>query len=86
MKAAEVSGITAEADVIAPKTRRKIGKTTFIIERHYSGGRDYIDAINDVVMNESGRYENSPDSDKMKPRKVTDRIAADPVTERRTEK
>ena len=47
---AAIKAVPAEA--IAPKTRRKIWKTTFIIERHFSGGRDYIDAINDVVMNE----------------------------------
>jgi len=79
------AGKTPTTEVIAPKSRKKIGKTTFIIVRHFTGARSYASAITDVVMNEAGRYENDPDDGKMDLRKVSGEIAADPVSERRTE-
>ena len=71
--------------MLAPKSSKKIGKTTFIIVRHFTGTRSYAGAITDVVMNEAGRYENGYENDRMILRKVSGEIAADPVNERRTE-
>ena len=71
--------------MLAPKSSKKIGKTTFIIVRHLTGTRSYASAITDVVMNEAGRYENDPDVGKMDLRKVSGKIATDPVSEMRTE-
>ena len=53
---AGVSGsITEQINAFAPSRTIKIGKTLYIIERHFSGERDLLEAIFETVKNEAFR-------------------------------
>ena len=82
MEAQSAAGKTVTTEIIKPEKRKKIGRTTYIVRRYFTGGRNLEEAINEVIMNEAKR---SID-DRMKKREVSGYIAAAPVTERRTEK
>ena len=44
-----------QARAFAPSSTIRIGKSVYIIERHFSGGRDIREAIFEAVKNEAFR-------------------------------
>jgi len=55
MKTPAASNKEAKAKVIAPETRKNIGRTTYVIKRHFTGRRTCKEAIYEAVINEAGR-------------------------------
>ena len=47
--------IAEQINAFAPSRTIKIGKTFYIIERHFSGERDLLEAIFETVKNEAFR-------------------------------
>ena len=55
MKTPAASNKEVSARIIAPETRKKIGRTTYVIKRHFTGRRTCKEAIYEAVINEAGR-------------------------------